>query len=599
MRLLLLLLLSLLLVFAQSDLYGPTASADPSSIASNLSFAYDMNNATSAAISPGGNVTFYAFPFVGPSTTRIISVDAVFDVAVNGIVNDQWRLEYSNNSGLSWIPLVVQNSSITRTVYTSDLNGAWNWSSLNKSLRLRISFAVIGGVDAAQLDAYEVKINVTTDTVAPSLILTGPQNGTQYNNTALVNFTYNVSDTLSAIANCSLYINGSLSQTNSSVSNVSENTFSESLGDGMYNWSIACFDESNNNVEKNATLFVDASPPVVSHVFPAGGATLENLSTIRFRFNATDISPLANCSLYLNNSLNATIDGLEANEFTVAVADGVWTWNVTCVDVLGRAGDSGSSSFTLSSNQPPLGTFSVTSPIVLSLGTNTSVQCNATVNDPQGVGTIASSEVFLHTEEVSWNASDETSTHHTGVCSTVPVNATAETYVCDFMLPYYVRAGAWKCSLSATDTQGATAVSSGNTTVESLLAFNVSTAGISYGTLSPGNISAEQSVTVMNLGNTELDLALDGYGALDGDGFSLVCDYGNTSVGSERYAITSGLPFASMSSLTDEPVQVDNLNLPPRNDSFNGSAALFWRLQLGVPSRGNCTGSVTFTGLGS
>ncbi|MEM2974376.1 MAG: Ig-like domain-containing protein, partial [Candidatus Micrarchaeia archaeon] len=103
------------------------------------------------------------------------------------------------------------------------------------------------GGNGAQTYTWDVLyFNVTykRDREAPNVTLIAPPNGTTlYSNNVL--FQYNVSDE-SAIANCSLIINGVVNQTNTTVTrNVTQN-FTATLGAGNYNWSVNCTDNSTN-----------------------------------------------------------------------------------------------------------------------------------------------------------------------------------------------------------------------------------------------------------------------------------------------------------------------------------------------------------------
>ncbi len=611
-----------LLPFAagKTETSRPSSFSDPGGIAANGTLAYDVDNATAAAIaagSAGGNVSFSSFSDnANAASVDVKRVGLLFDLAVSGLGDDQWALDYSEDGGATWNPLrALAGGNLSRqTLSYADVagpGGDWAWPGIAQNLSLRVRYAVNGSPDAgASILLYEAWANVTSDVEPPTVTPLAPGDGTNYSGLTLVNFTYNASDALSGLANCSLYIDGALNKTNTSPVNGSAGAFSVSLDNGRYNWSVACWDNAsapNQGASADRIVMVDNAPPTVMPLSPGDGATLNGSAVVTFSFSHDDLSTIANCTLYLNGTANATISGTDANwptgegEFLVQLPNGDWTWNVSCTDAYGRANASAAFSLTQAANDAPVvDDVSLSSPIVPVLGSNVTVGCNATVTDLQGQLTIANVTAYFHRSDWPWDAGDETSGHLTDAsCGSTGINATSVLYDCSFPLPYYARNGNWTCTVRVADDQGYIGAGTATTPVEPLYAFNLSPQYIGYGTLDPGAVSGEVPVTVTNLGNAEIDMALDGYALGQGDGLALACDVGNTTIGDERYALSSGIAFGSMAQLTSSPVQVDAFNLPPKNDSFDGQGTIYWRVRLGVPQKGGCSGFVTFTGVQS
>ena len=98
---------------------------------------------------------------------------------------------------------------------------------------------------------------VEVDTIPPDVTLIGPANGTTNTNGSLL-FRYNVTDTLSGIANCSLIINGAIEQTDTSVTPGIAQSFTSTLTDGDYTWSVNCTDTAGNENSSETRSFTVA-----------------------------------------------------------------------------------------------------------------------------------------------------------------------------------------------------------------------------------------------------------------------------------------------------------------------------------------------------
>ena len=112
------------------------------------------------------------------------------------------------------------------------------------------------------------------DRTPPAVILSSPADTTitKDNN---VTFNYQTSDNFHNAVNCSLYINGTLNITNSSVpvsSSLSTHAFhANNLGDGNYRWNVKCQDflGNVNFTSTNYTLTVDTIAPTAAAAITA------------------------------------------------------------------------------------------------------------------------------------------------------------------------------------------------------------------------------------------------------------------------------------------------------------------------------------------
>jgi len=83
----------------------------------------------------------------------------------------------------------------------------------------------------------------------------------------------------------------------------------------------------------------DISPPLINLISPPDGNTSETGNVI-FKYNVTDNSNIANCSLIFNETINETntsiTKNIEQNFTKTNLPDGIYNWSVNCTDVNGN-----------------------------------------------------------------------------------------------------------------------------------------------------------------------------------------------------------------------------------------------------------------------
>jgi len=188
--------------------------------------------------------------------------------------------------------------------------------------------------------AFEVWGNSTVVVTDLNIFLISPANNTNFteNNISLQS---NVTpDSGITIANVSLYINGTINETNTSGISGTYN-FSKTLSDGNYNWTIKAY--GNDSIQYNATngtLFfaINLTEINVTLNSPTNATITNDLSNI-FNASATGNSyDLDNATLYIwfsngtlfLNETNTSISGTGTSEFTInATLDGFanYLWN--------------------------------------------------------------------------------------------------------------------------------------------------------------------------------------------------------------------------------------------------------------------------------
>lgn len=164
--------------------------------------------------------------FCWPNSTNISVFNATDDLIVFQELNNTMP-NFSGCWGPGLYALEVQDSDVDYgTVIRFYLNG------------------MLAGTDNFTYgDLTSVELNLS-DIVPPNITLISPANDSTLD-AGVVNFNYNVTDH-SSIENCSLLINGAVNQTDTSVTKNIQQTFTVSLSEGSYNWSVLCYDDSSN-----------------------------------------------------------------------------------------------------------------------------------------------------------------------------------------------------------------------------------------------------------------------------------------------------------------------------------------------------------------
>src|SRR3989344_4036144 len=174
----------------------------------------------------------------------------------------------------------------------------------------------------------------------PIIFLQAPDdNSTDFDGTVI--FDFNVNDFNSSISSCSLIIDGSIDQTDNSITEETAQSFSKIFGSsGTHVWDVNCTDSSVNANEAssvngprtiNISLAVDTDFPVIYLEAPDNNAT-DNDGTVQFDFNVSDFtSGIASCELIIDgvsDQSDLTITEGVTQSFTKSgITEGISSWN--------------------------------------------------------------------------------------------------------------------------------------------------------------------------------------------------------------------------------------------------------------------------------
>lgn len=262
---------------------------------------------------------------------------------------------------------------------------------------------------------------LTVDRTSPFISLMTPTNDTYTNNQTAKMF-YVPADL--HLKNCSLYATFSgiwrLNQTNYAPTSDATNNFSDKvLPEGLYSWNVQCFDHASNVGwnSTNFTLTMDTTAPNVTLISPPNNTLQTATTTVTFQYNVTDINPISNCSLILNNEIRDTLPSIERNttqSFTSSLGNGIYNWSINCTDLASNTGTSVKRNLTLNVPIPPTGSL-----ITYYTSTNT--------NYPkyrEGNGTVWNNEKMASTlqTDLKWAVLDAAPLREEDVLATIDSN---------------------------------------------------------------------------------------------------------------------------------------------------------------------------------
>ena len=280
---------------------------------------FDMIVYDNASFNSSISVQFFV-----DSVAPTLSIDSPLDGSVysTGNINLTWSV---NGTG----------TSITSVQYS--LNAA-SWSSVpNLGYKL---LSLADGNYSLQMRAFDqannsamAQSNFTVDTVAPTLSIVDPANGT-YLNTSSVLVRWNMSDSTSGIAQVWLALdNGSASPIG-----VVNQTSVPIPADGWHTVHLQVQDQANNSAWANVTFFVDTHDPVVGIITPPDGAFIDNVNVTMVYAGTDSFVPSSGVQYFeVRYDATAWVNNGANNAFTfVGLSQGPHTLYVRAVDQAGN-----------------------------------------------------------------------------------------------------------------------------------------------------------------------------------------------------------------------------------------------------------------------
>ncbi len=152
-------------------------------------------------------------------------------------------------------------------------------------------------------------------------------------------------------------VNVTPSATNDSLYNFSI-TIGSGIDEGNRTVTIFTNDTSGNmNNSVSTTFVVDRTAPQTPILNEPTAGSTQTSSTVRFNWTSTDaLSPTMYCNLTINSVVNQTnietANGTRTNISLSGLADGSYSWNVTCADAVRLSNASATQSFTIDTSTP-------------------------------------------------------------------------------------------------------------------------------------------------------------------------------------------------------------------------------------------------------
>jgi hypothetical protein len=301
------------------------------------------------------------------------------------------------------------------------------------------------------------------------------------------------------------------------------------------------------------------------------------------------------------------VSGTTSNDFTNAV-----TYRVTAADATYQ---DYAVTVTVNTNAVPISSSVLikqddnhVTEIGLTENTTRNVVITATVTDGNGCADLVSVSVKLF--RTSQTSAGDANANYRYIADTVTQLTCADlvaTYSATIPVQYYAEptdtgsiyaTDSWSAEVIPSDGD-VTGTTEANDTAEmaTMMAMSVTTP-ISYGAMSMGDNTgtADKDTTVTNTGNGRFATYVDGYGAADADGYSMVCDTGTVPLANEKWSTGTGVAYGSRTNLTDTLAQVTGSFVNKSTDGNNNHGHINWG--FGMPESGvlgSCHGKVVFT----
>jgi hypothetical protein len=234
-------------------------------------------------------------------------------------------------------------------------------------------------------------------------------------------------------------------------------------------------------------------------------------------------------------------------------------------------------------------------PVVLNAGSARSVECNFTVTDPNGAGTIGANATFFTAPSTSGSALSNVSKYDATSCIVVSADAVSKNYECTADLLYYAANGTWTC-LATGFSAGDVDATSAQFTVDPLFAINITDAMLDFGNLSTGTTSENITTNATNIGNQRVNISAYAYGASTGDGNSFSCATQNISAMWLHFAANDTATYDQKENITSSLQQL-RLQINPQDDpSLIRTNSTYWQLQIpdNMTDTGACAGVIVF-----
>ena len=257
--------------------------------------------------------------------------------------------------------------------------------------------------------------------------------------------------------------------------------------------------------------------------------------------------------------------------------------------------------------------------VTLTPNSTTSVVCQALVQDWNNDTDIYLVNATLYDPSVTtWDAADNPNDHYSNASCVIdldthdafgktedPWHALAN---CTFDVEYYAKPNPWNCSVYVEDTTNRSNREEDSGNILDLLAVGLPDT-INYGIVNSTDVSDEQTVSVENVGNVQLNLTLNGYSdpLVKDNGHAMNCSKGSypyIDIDYEKFNLTDTTPvvsdllefetfYVNLTSTLSPPVY--DFQLIPRVTTRSlATQDTYWRIYVPKGLAGTCEGYIDF-----
>ncbi len=517
----------------------------------------------------------------------------------NFLVNNTNSLDFVKSTTGS--PLYTGRYSVSLFGADSDNVTVLAWNLTNYG---NATFSLSGDMDDINFNLSITRPSEVNATIYPS-------NDSRYNLSVLLNFSSNITilggrNGTSCFATLNFSQNLIFGFTSSRLVSLGNILLGQTV---QANWSV----RANQTGKTNATAIgfctsdgynfegvsaattynltvVDEVPPVVTLIYPLNNTLNSTHRNITFFYNVSDASNVTNCSLVINGVFNQTtgfvVQSARRN-FSAYLLSAEYNWSVNCTDSFGNNGSADYINLTLDVPSINVSSPMVSDPVALSAGSTQLVWCNGSVAAP-----LRKFNATIFALPLNASSPDNNNTHYSNSSC---INNTGN-YSCSFNVLYHANNGTWQCNLTSTNYEGV--VNSTNVTfeIQQLVAIDISSALINYGSVAAGNTSGYARLNITNAGNSLLDVGVYSYGAIADDTLAFNCTIGNVSAEYQKVSTNNTSPFSSMLNVSGNSTNPTNVTLGlAKRITAPISNATYWRMSAPAGPARNCSGVVVFT----
>lgn len=295
-------------------------------------------------------------------------------------------------STVSWCALYVNgsqqqnNSPITEgTTQTFDQflsNGDYVWNVMCSDS--------VGNNNASLQN--NLTVNVTVDTSPPVVNIQSPDNNS-YETSSTTTVIYTPDDA-SGISFCSIYLDGSFNQTNSSMDAGNQTSFTiPGLQDGPHSWYILCNDTATPQNQGSSGVYnftTDTTPPDAFSLLAPDNDSFIPVENVTFNWTASNDTNFANYTFLLDNESDFSsplsileitdVSQLHVNLTNITSDD--YFWQVIAFDLAGLSYTTASRTFELHAHVPRIFNATIDPPSPISYHPGQSYTFNVSVEEP-------------------------------------------------------------------------------------------------------------------------------------------------------------------------------------------------------------------------